>query len=269
MFMAINLEGVGLSLADAMEAVKSGDSSARYYAAWYLGHLKSPESVDVLIWALQDDRDRTELGGYPLRRRAAEALGRIGDLRAVPPLLEALDCPDIYVRDAVVWALGELGDLEAIPPLLTLLKAETEQPNETLIETLGRLAQKAKSEPSLDKQASDASQLTEIESAIREYLGHRSERVRCAAARTLYMFTGEDQYGQLIMGSLRHPDVHVRRGAAFDLAEIAYFPAASAIAKADLTNNLKVHTLKRMVDLSPDKDSDALEGLLAVIATLI
>jgi HEAT repeat protein len=266
--MPINLEGVGLSLADAMEAVKSGDSSARYYAAWYLGHLKSPESVDVLIWALQDDRDRTELGGYPLRRRAAEALGRIGDLRAVPPLLEALDCPDIYVRDAVVWALGELGDLEAIPTLLTLLKTETEQPDETLIETLGRLAQKAKSEPSFEH-ASEASQLTEIESAIRVYLGHRSERVRCAAARTLYVFTGEDQYGQLIMGSLKHPDIHVRRGAAFDLAEIAYFPAAEAIAKADLTNNLKVHTLKRMVDLSPDKDSDALEGLLAVIATLI
>jgi HEAT repeat protein len=266
--MPINLEGVGLSLADAMEAVKSGDSSARYYAAWYLGHLKSPESVDVLIWALQDDRDRTELGGYPLRRRAAEALGRIGDLRAVPPLLEALDCPDIYVRDAVVWALGELGDLEAIPTLLTLLKTETEQPDETLIETLGRLAQKAKSEPSFEH-ASEASQFTEIESAIRAYLGHRSERVRCAAARTLYVFTGEDHYGQLIMGSLKHPDIHVRRGAAFDLAEIAYFPAAEAIAKADLTNNVKVHTLKRMVDLSPDKDSDALEGLLAVIATLI
>lgn len=263
--MAINLEGVGLSLADAMEAVKSGDSSARYYAAWYLGHLKSPESVDVLIWALRDDRDRTELGGYPLRRRAAEALGRIGDLRAVSPLLEALDCPDIYVRDAVVWALGELGDLKTIPTLLDLLKAETEQPYETLIETLGRLAQKAKSEPSLD----EASLLAEIESSIREYLSHRSERICCAAARTLYMFTGEDQYGQLIMGSLKHPDIHVRRGAAFDLAEIAYFPAAEAIAKADLTNNLKVHTLKRMVDLSPDKDSDALEGLLAVIATLI
>jgi phycocyanobilin lyase subunit alpha len=262
MVMPINLEGVGLSLTDAIEAVKSGDSSARYYAAWYLGHLKSPESLDVLIWALQDERDRTELGGYPLRRRAAEALGRIGDLRAVSHLMEALDCPDIYVRDAVVWALGELGDPQAIPALLALLKAETEQPYEPLIEALGKLAQKAKSELSLDE-------FTEIESTIRSYLRNRSERVRCAAARTLYLFTGEDQYGQLIMGSLKHPDVHVRRGAAFDLAEIAYFPAAEAIANADLTNNLKVHTLKRMVDLSPDKDTDALGGVLAVIATLI
>ncbi len=263
--MAINLEGVGLSLADAMEAVKSGDSSARYYAAWYLGHLKSPESLNILVWALQDDEDRTELGGYPLRRRAAEALGRIGDLRAVPPLLEALNCSDIYVRDSAVWALGELADLRAIPPLLTLLQVETEQPYESLIESLGKLVQKAKAESSLD----DPALLAEIESTIRAYLSHRSERVRCAAARTLYLFTSEDQYGQLIMGSLKHPDVHVRRGAAFDLAEIAYFPAATAIAQADLTNNLKVHTLKRMVDLSPDKDTDALEGVLAVIATLV
>jgi HEAT repeat protein len=263
--MAINLEGVGLSLADAMEAVKSGDSSARYYAAWYLGHLKSPESLDILVWALQDDQDRTELGGYPLRRRAAEALGRIGDPRAVLPLLEALNCSDIYVRDSAVWALGELADLRAVSPLLTLLQAETEQPYESLIESLGKLVQKVRSEPSLD----NASLLAEIESTIREYLSHRSERVRCAAARTLYVFTSEDQYGQLIMGSLKHPDVHVRRGAAFDLAEIAYFPAAEAIAQADLTNNLKVHTLKRMVDLSPDMDTDALEGVLAVIATLV
>ena len=264
--MPINLEGVGLSLADAMEAVKSGDSSARYYAAWYLGHLKSPESLDILVWALQDDRDRTELGGYPLRRRAAEALGRIGDPRAVPPLLEALNCSDIYVRDSVVWALGELADLQSIPPLLTLLQAETEQPYESLIESLGKLVQKAGSEPSSDDHPA---LLIEIESTIREYLSHRSERVRCAAARTLYLFTSDHQYGQLIMGSLKHPDVHVRRGAAFDLAEIAYFPAAEAIAQADLTNNLKVHTLKRMVDLSPDKDTDALEGVLAVIATLV
>ena len=258
--MAINLQGVGLSLADAIEAVKSGDSSARYYAAWYLGHLQSPESIDVLIWALQDDQDRTEFGGYPLRRKAAEALGRIGDLRAVPSLLAALDCSDIYVRDAVTWALGELGDLRAVSPLLNLLKSEEEkQPYEVLIEALGKLSRKTE----------DALLLAEIEATIRTYLDHPSERIRCAAARTLYLLTGEHQHGQFLIDRLKSPDVHIRRAAAFDLAEIAYFPAAEAIAKADLTTNLKVHALKQMVDLSPDKDPDALEGVLAVMSTLI
>lgn len=257
--MAINLQGVGLSLADAIEAVKSGDSSARYYAAWYLGNLQSPESIDVLIWALQDDQDRTELGGYPLRRKAAEALGRIGDLQAVPSLLAALDCSDIYVRDAVTWALGELGDLRAVSPLLNLLKAKSEQPYEVLIESLGKLSHKTE----------DVLLLAEMEATIRTYLDHRSERIRCAAARTLYLLTDEHQYGQFLIDHLKSPDVHIRRAAAFDLAEIAYFPAAEAIAKADLTTNLKVHALKQMVDLSPDKDPDALEGVLAVMSTLI
>lgn len=48
----------------------------------------------------------------------ATLLGRIGDRRAVPALIAAMDDPDKLVRFYTVRALGRLGDPRAIPALL-------------------------------------------------------------------------------------------------------------------------------------------------------
>ena len=55
------------------------DSGLRYYAAWWLGRfrVKEPEAMNLLMEALTDDTDRTPDGGYPLRRNAATALGKL------------------------------------------------------------------------------------------------------------------------------------------------------------------------------------------------
>ena len=56
------------------------DLGARYYAAWWLGRfrVKEPEAIDALLMALEDENDRAPDGGYPLRRNAARALGKLG-----------------------------------------------------------------------------------------------------------------------------------------------------------------------------------------------
>ncbi len=51
-----------------------------------------------------------------VRRTAALAAGRIGDLRATPLLLRVLDQPDSTVRVAAAFALGLLGDSAAVEP---------------------------------------------------------------------------------------------------------------------------------------------------------
>jgi cyclophilin family peptidyl-prolyl cis-trans isomerase len=63
-----------------------------------------------------------------VRRRAAIAIGRIGDPTAVAPLLERLAPvgdtapePNADVRAALVFALGEIEDMRAVPKLLELL----------------------------------------------------------------------------------------------------------------------------------------------------
>ena len=56
-----------------------------------------------------------------VRRTAALAAGRIGDLRATPLLLQVLDQPDSTVRASAAFALGLLGDSAAVEPLIQRL----------------------------------------------------------------------------------------------------------------------------------------------------
>jgi HEAT repeat protein len=80
-------------------------------------------SVELLIEYLQDD-------DWLVREAAADLLGKIGDVRAVGPLMERLRMdPDTGVKELVVKALGLIGDarpvdllVETIPirPLRTL-----------------------------------------------------------------------------------------------------------------------------------------------------
>lgn len=56
-----------------------------------------------------------------VRRAAALAAGRIGDLRATPLLLQVLDKPDSTVRVAAAFALGLLRDTAAVEPLIERL----------------------------------------------------------------------------------------------------------------------------------------------------
>ena len=99
------------------------DLGLRYYAAWWLGkfRVQEAEAIEALLAAMEDEEDRTSDGGYPLRRNAATALGKLGDTQAVKPLIRCLDCPDFYVRESAAQALEMIGDATAIPPLTKML----------------------------------------------------------------------------------------------------------------------------------------------------
>ena len=113
------------------------DASARYYAAWWIGRFRVTETIaiDALVEALQDESDRSPDGGYPLRRNAAKALGKLGETRVVPALIEALSCSDYYVRESAAQALEQLGDRRAVPALLALLDGGLEIAQKTPFES--------------------------------------------------------------------------------------------------------------------------------------
>ena len=95
----------------AVTALKnSEDEGVRYYAAWWLGKNRILKAIPLLCECLKDERDRTTLGGYPLRRQAARSLGTLKDSQAVTPLIEALDCSDLRLQEAVILALKNIGD---------------------------------------------------------------------------------------------------------------------------------------------------------------
>jgi hypothetical protein len=56
-----------------------------------------------------------------VRYAAVEALGKIGDSRAVEPLIAALKDWDQDVRYAAVEALGKIGDSRAVGPFIAAL----------------------------------------------------------------------------------------------------------------------------------------------------
>jgi HEAT repeat protein len=70
------------------------------------------------------------------RWKAAEALARMGDTRAVDPLIHALEDEDWRVKQKVVWALGYIGDPRAVQPLRRAYRNETEGVQEMITEAL-------------------------------------------------------------------------------------------------------------------------------------
>jgi phycocyanobilin lyase alpha subunit len=243
-----NPSGEQLTLPQALLNLQGADLGLRVYAAWWLGRFRvqSPEACDLLIAALQDEADRTPAGGYPLRRNAARALGKLGYQKAVPPLVEALSCTDFYVREAAAQALEKLGNGTAVPTLLALLKNELPgtlpapeppqlaQPFDAIIEALGTLG------------------ATEAQQGIMPFLDHEIPRIQYAAARALYQLADPSeasQYGDRLIQALEGGDLQLRRAALSDIGAIGYFAAAKPIAETLAENSLKIIALKGLLEV--------------------
>lgn len=92
------------------------DYNVRRDAAKALAGFPEREGVDALIYAMKHDCE------WPVRFNCAEALGEIGDARAVGPLTEALlDNSNTVIKYAAV-ALGKIGDPQAIEPMLGVMR---------------------------------------------------------------------------------------------------------------------------------------------------
>ncbi len=234
--------------------LRSSDLSLRYYAAWWLGRfrVRSTEAVDALIAALEDEADRTELGGYPLRRNAARALGKIGNMRAVPALIKCLGCTDFYVREAAAQSLEMLRDPSAATPLMQLLaggvaaavqvsgRPHLTQPYEAVLEALGAIG------------------ATEAIPLIQPFIEHPVPRVQCAANRAMYQLAQDPQYGERLVKVLDNSNLQLRRVALGDLGAIGYVAAADAIANATVENSFKLIAFKGLLESQLNEESEAL-----------
>jgi phycocyanobilin lyase alpha subunit len=223
---------------------QTDDPSLRYYAAWWIGRfrVREPVAIATLVDALYDESDRSPDGGYPLRRNAAKALGKVGDSSVVPALITALACEDYYVRESVAQSLEMLGDRRAVVPLMQLLAGGLEQaqrvvgkphlvqPYEAIIEALGTLGAK------------------EAIPAISPFLEHFLEKIQYAAARAMYQLTGNAQYGERLVMALKGLDLQLRRSALMDLGSSGYLEGAEVIAQTYAENSLKLVAMKGLLE---------------------
>ncbi|QDL07442.1 HEAT repeat domain-containing protein [Brasilonema octagenarum UFV-E1] len=255
-----------LTIGQAIANLQGEDLGLRMYAAWWLGRfrVREPVAVSLLIQALEDEADRTEEGGYPLRRNAARALGKLGDRQAVLPLIQSLDCSDFYVREAAAQSLEMLGDPVCIPNLISLLKAglqgnhlvpnqpDFSQPYDAILEALGTLG------------------ATVAVPLISLFLDHPIERIQYAAARAMYQLTQDVIYGERLVQALAGKDLQLRRSALADLGAIGYLPAAEAIAQTLAENSIKLIALKGLLEhqiyMSPSNELS--EGAVRVMTLM-
>jgi len=238
---------------------QTDDLGLRYYAAWWLGkfRVKTTIAVDSLIKALTDQEDRAPDGGFPLRRNAAKALGKLGNLQAVIPLIDCLECDDYYVRESAAQALEMLGDSRAITPLMDLLnnsvaeggltdyaletvigKPHPNQPYEAILEALGTL------------DAKNALNLVE------PFLEHPKAKIKYAAARAMYQLTGDSNYGEILVSALQVDELQLRRSALMDLGAIGYVAGGEAIASTLAENSLKLIAMKGLLESQVQQDKN-------------
>jgi len=132
-----------------LDEVRTGSANRRWQAAFELtkvlqAHkdpaLKDPRFVEEAVRTF-----RESAGDDPrVRRYLALALGRLGDHRATPALLEAAKDsaangahPDPETQIYSVWALGAIGDPAAEPALVELARSEDAGVRKTAVHALG------------------------------------------------------------------------------------------------------------------------------------
>jgi HEAT repeat protein len=97
-----------------VEMLRDALPPASTHATSILGEIRDPNAVWPLVNALKNP-DLTII--------AAEALGKIGDQRAVRSLMELLSSYSEGVQRSATLALGAIGDPQAVEPLIQLLRS--------------------------------------------------------------------------------------------------------------------------------------------------
>ena len=104
-----------------IERLESPDLFQRYWGAGNLGRFREKRGIAPLTRLLQTD----PVPG--IRKKVAQALGEIGDKKAIEPLISALQDKWTVVRRAAIVALGKIGDERAINPLKYLAKNDPDK----------------------------------------------------------------------------------------------------------------------------------------------
>ena len=203
-----------------IKELKHKDDQVRRYAAEALGKMGDARAVEPLIQALKDET------GF-VANRAALALGEIGDARAVEPLIESMKYKGGYVRGGAAQALGELGDKRAVEPLINALKADISgyAPRQTA-QALGELGDPMAIEPLIQALRDEDSSLREVAAKSLDklgwYPGDNIAKVYCLIAKKQWKeFTKIGKPAvELLIQALKDEDYQVRGGAAEALREI-------------------------------------------------
>lgn len=125
-----------------MADLRDVNKEKRRTAVMKLGMVGGDQAVRALILTVQNEYE-----DLIVRGRAALMLGKLKDIRAVDPLIRALDAPGFQTPLYAAEALGKIGDPRAIPPLRSLAATGKDKTRDAAIEALSRLGYKSENQP--------------------------------------------------------------------------------------------------------------------------
>ncbi|PIQ84201.1 MAG: hypothetical protein COV75_03470 [Candidatus Omnitrophica bacterium CG11_big_fil_rev_8_21_14_0_20_63_9] len=105
-----------------------------------LGEIGDKRAVEVLIAELRSSSINV-FRDYNIA--AAKALGKIGDKRAIPALIEASKDGNGALRRSAVESLGKIGDQQAVPMLIEALEDHSEDIRRSAVDALVRIKEPA------------------------------------------------------------------------------------------------------------------------------
>jgi HEAT repeat protein len=163
-----------------IKQLNSEDSQTCIAAAKELGRLGDKRAVEPLIACLNN----TSIKNPFIKSAAAEALGQIGDPRAVEPLIECLKSREFILYRPTIEALDKIGDKRAAEPLSKfLIGGLTNPPDiEAALKSLGKLG--------------DPNAVDEIVTLLKS--GHVSEPIRKLAIDTIMKLDSRNGIANLI-----------------------------------------------------------------------
>lgn len=124
-----------------MKAAASPDHDVRKFILDILGDIGDPCATPLLLNLLQNDAETN------VRAAAAENLGKIGAVTAVPHMVNALSEPDLLVQFSLLDALGRIGCTVPVARLVAL--GENRLLRKPLFDVLGRIGDETALSPLL------------------------------------------------------------------------------------------------------------------------
>jgi HEAT repeat protein len=122
------------NLKQVLAELRDVNKDKRRTAIMKLGMIGGEDALRTLISVVRNHHE-----DLIVRGRAALMLGKLGDLRAVQSLIEALDAPGYQTPLNAAQSLGELGDPRAIPSLVSMLDSSHDAYRKVAQEALNKL----------------------------------------------------------------------------------------------------------------------------------
>lgn len=121
-------------LKNVLAELRDISKEKRRTAVMKLGMMGGDEALRTLIFTVENQNE-----DLLVRGRAALMLGKLGDSRAVGPLIRALDAPGYQTPINAVTALGLIGDSRAVDPLLNVARTSKDKLHSAAVDALRRL----------------------------------------------------------------------------------------------------------------------------------